>query len=112
MGSLVGAREFLGHLTAYLGFYRREEAVMYAPLLEVRGRGGRLSKQRKSDCMAFSTPACQQRRLVLENLPRRKGFLKRQAKVETNNLSQGMDVFPVLLLLLLQSHRFTEFQDA
>lgn len=39
-GSLVGAREFLGHLRAYLGSYRREEAVMYAPLLEVRWDGG------------------------------------------------------------------------
>ena len=37
-GSLVGAREFLGHLKAYLGFYHREEAVMYAPLVEVRVR--------------------------------------------------------------------------
>ena len=35
-GSLVGAREFLGHLKAYLGFYHQEEAVMYAPLVEVR----------------------------------------------------------------------------
>lgn len=35
-GSLVGAREFLGHLKAYLGFYHKEEAAMYASLVEVR----------------------------------------------------------------------------
>lgn len=35
-GSLEGAREFLGHLKAYLGFYYREEAAMFAPLVEAR----------------------------------------------------------------------------
>ena len=35
-GSLVGAKELLGHLKAYLGFYFREEAAMFAPLVEVR----------------------------------------------------------------------------
>lgn len=35
-GSLDGAREFLGHLKAYLGFYYREEAAMLAPLVEAR----------------------------------------------------------------------------
>lgn len=37
-GSIVGAREFLGHLRAYLEFYHRKEAVMYGPLLEVTSR--------------------------------------------------------------------------
>ncbi|CAN0203372.1 unnamed protein product, partial [Ectocarpus fasciculatus] len=37
-GSLVGARDFFGHLKTYLGFYLREEAVMYAPLLEALRR--------------------------------------------------------------------------
>ncbi|CAM9187629.1 unnamed protein product [Ectocarpus sp. 12 AP-2014] len=37
-GSLVGARDFFGHLKTYLGFYLRQEEVMYAPLLEALRR--------------------------------------------------------------------------
>lgn len=35
-GSILGARELLGHFTAYLSFYHRQEAAMYSPLVEVR----------------------------------------------------------------------------